>query len=154
MPCLAVDLAHRPDMVAQQRGALEIHRLGGFVHLARQQVLHVAAFAGEESPSLARPAPRRPFHRCARCKAPLQQLDLMQRGRGACVPSNTASGQGAQQKGPLQRVQRRVDRTRRGEGAVIAPTLRLGAAMFQDLRERVIRPHEDAPESSCRRSNT
>ncbi len=48
-----MDLAHGLDAVAQPRGAFEVQRLGGRVHVLGELRLHVAALAGQEAFGLA-----------------------------------------------------------------------------------------------------
>ena len=131
----------RGQPVAVDRGALEIERGRGLLHLAGQLVAHRLALAGEEGVGLAHQlgvsgeidllgAGRR------------AALDLMQQARPRAALEKAVRA-GAQQERALQRRDGAVDRPHRGERPVIAALARARAAMLEDLRRPVVRGDDD-----------
>ena len=131
----------RGEPVAVDRGALEIERGRGFLHLARKLVAHRLALAGQEGVGL--PHQLGVFGEIDLLGAGRRAaLDLMQQAwpRAAFEKSVRA---GAQQERALQRRDGAVDRPHRGERPVIAAPARARAAVLEDLRRPVIRGDDD-----------
>ena len=131
----------RGEPVAVDRGALEIERGRGLLHLAGQLVAHRLALAGQKGVGLA--------HQLgifgeidllgARRRA---ALDLMQQARPRAAFEKAVRA-GAQQERALQRRDGAVDRPHRGERPVIAALARARAAVLEDLRRPMVRGDDD-----------
>ncbi len=133
---VALHQRQRADAVADQRGGLEIERLGRFLHLHREALLDIVAAARQKQLSLldqpgvflAADAPD-----AGRAAA----LDLEQQARAGPVGEDAVAAR-AQQKRLLQGDQRAVDRAGRGERPEIGAGLVARAAKLGQLRKIVI----------------
>ncbi len=129
---MRLDLRQRPDAVAQYRGALEFEIGRGLFHALRQCLLDLAVAPTQEAAHLLDDrgvlvlfdAPH------ARRRAALDLV--LQAGPGA--RREHAVGTGAQREGALQRVERAVDRSGRGERPEVLVAGLARAAVLGELR--------------------
>ena len=138
---LALNGRERRDAVAQARGALEFQRLGGRAHVLRQPVAHGAALAGEKVPGLLHQQAVILFRDLAGAGS-RATLDLPEQA-GPRAVLVIAVRAGAQEEGPLQGVQRAVDRPDAGEGAEEVALAIARAAMLGELGRVVIAGEQD-----------
>ena len=138
------DAGQRADAVAQARGALELHVVGGGLHLLGEPAHDQARLALQEVLGLVDEAPvvlEADQAGAGRGAA----LDLVQHA-GARAALVDAVGAGAQQERLLQGVQRLVDRVGRREGAEVVALDGVGAAVFAQLRRRMLAADHDLGE--------
>ena len=136
-----LDRRERGKAVAIDRGALEVERGRGLLHLAGQLVLDRLAPAGQERVGFA-------HQHCVILKIDLGSarrraaLDLVQQARpGPALEKRIAAG--AQQERALQRVDGAVDRPDRCKRSEIVARPRARAAMLEDLRRPVVGGDQD-----------
>ncbi|KAF1856274.1 hypothetical protein Lal_00000685 [Lupinus albus] len=137
----ALDERGRAQAVAQHRRAFEIERFRSLRHLPFDLALHGGRLPPQEIARLAHqigivvladPAD------AGRRTAP----DLVKQARPV-APCHEAIVARAQQKQLLQRVDRGVDRSGTGEGAIVVPLRLARAAMLHDARKRMVGAQQD-----------
>ena len=131
--------------VAQHGRTFEIKRFGRALHFLPQLCLHGRRFAVEEGFGVGNQAviglvinPPNAWRGAA--------LDLIQQAWPVAIVEKTVRT-AAQQKQLLQRIQRLVDRSGAGKGAVIMPLVPPCTAMFLDTREFMIRAQQNEGEA-------
>src|SRR5690606_3986753 len=138
---IALHMAERGKTVAIDRRALEIEIVRGILHCGGDFLLHLAGTARKERLSL-----RNEFGivlgRYLAGAGAGAALDL-EKQAGPRPVLEERIGAGTQEKRPLQRVDRAVDRARRGERPEIVALARARAAMLENSGSRVVAGDEN-----------
>ena len=141
----ALDEGQRAQPVAEDRGELEIHRLGRLGHQPPELLLDLGRLAAEEVLRVADQLGIAGFVDAADAGR-RAAADLVEQA-GPRAVGEEAVGAAPQQEQFLQRVERRADRAGAGERAVILALVPPRAAMELDAREVMVLAQQDEGEA-------